>query len=460
MKNDIKPFTFVFENENTFMGFFDYFYSKKNTHSEPTIQFGRFSDSYKEASKYYSWDQSMDLFRDKNYFESYRYFFDYLTDDSVDNLTLQEEEDGILSFEIFQGSKKITGTASNTKFKAEAKIAKSDALHLGFLRKLLEDNYQLKYCRYALDKDDNVTILFETNTMDGSPYKLYHALKELATHADNKDDLLVSEFDSLKPINNGHVRQINNAEIKIKYEYLLSEIDAVLDQIDNSKLNIDKYPGAVSYVFLNLIYKMDYLVKPEGNLMESIDTIHKLFFDSKSKDSGTKNSKIKKELLKIKDISYTQFSKEIYIVKSTFGITQTSSLKEIQKYIQSEIKNMDWYFENEYLEYALAIPSYIVGYCFFVYGMPAPLRELFNLFYQITEFNYFENLNIKGRYVSKGKLQSSTIKREVKVIISAYAENFPSMEMELKYVSFDNIYSFSKTYLLMIGNMNFNPKNI
>ena len=106
-------------------------------------------------------------------------------------------------------------------------------------------------------------------------------------------------------------------------------------------------------------------MKPEGNTMEIIDNIHNLYFQNKEKTPDKKNRTIRKELRHILNISYDDFSKEIYDVKSTFGVTQPSGLERIQEFINSEIKNMDWYYHNGHTDFAMAIPSYIVGYSLF-----------------------------------------------------------------------------------------------
>ena len=80
------------------------------------------------------------------------------------------------------------------KLRCSARIAKGEQLNVGLLRRLIEHNYGLKYSRYALDAEGYITIVFDTFLLDGSPYKLYYALKEIATHADKQDDLLISEF--------------------------------------------------------------------------------------------------------------------------------------------------------------------------------------------------------------------------------------------------------------------------
>ena len=440
------------------MGFFDYFFSSKTEDSGPKIQFGRFSDAYKEESKYDAWDRALEEYENQEYLASYKSFFTYLSDDSVDNVSF-EEKDGKLHFRFYQGSKKIEGIADQSRITAEAKIAKTEKLHIGFLRRLLEENYQLRYSRYALDKENNLTAVFTSHIIDSSPYKMYYGLKELATYADKKDDILISEFETLQPINNGHVRHIDEAEKRIKYEYKNREIQKALDVIDDSKLNVQHYPGAEAYIYLNLIYRFDYLLKPEGITMEIIDNIHNLFFQNKNKTPEQKNRIIRKELKHILNIPYEEFSREIYDVKSTFGITQPSGLDRIQEFIESEVKNMDWYYQNGHTTYALAIPSYIVGYSLFNYSMPAPMRDLFNLYYQIMEYKYFDDLGIKGQYRSEKEMSISKVKKAIRAIINTHEDEYPEMKIDLRKISFQDMCAFSKSYLMMIQTIDFQRKD-
>ena len=440
------------------MGFFDYFFSKKPNSSESNIQFGRFSDAYKDELKYDAWDRALEQFEEQDYLGSYKSFFNYLSDDSAQNVSFEDKGDH-LNFEFYQGSKKIVGIADQNRISAEAKIAKTESLHIGFLRRLLEENYQMRYSRYALDEDNNLTAVFTSHIIDGSPYKLYYGLKELATYADKKDDILIHEFKTLKPINNGHVRHVEEDEKQVKFEYKNHEIKKAFDIINDSKLNIDHYPGAESYVYLDLIYRLDYLLKPEGTTMEIIDTIHNLYFHNKGSKPTQKNRTIRKELNRILNIEKKDFDREIYDVKSTFGITQPSGLKRIQEFIDSEIKKMDWYYQNGHLEFAKAIPSYIVGYSLFNYSMPIPMRDLFHLYYQITEQDFFNDLGIETKYRAASVLNASRIKKEIKNIISNHDKEYPNMKIDSRKLSFNDVCSFSKSYLLMIQHINFQRKD-
>jgi len=440
------------------MGFLDYFFNSKKKAELPKIQFGRFSDAYKTELKYDAWDQALTLFEEGDHLQAYAKFFDYLTDDMIGNVEIQKEADQI-NFALYQGSKKIVGVADHSAVVAEAKIAKTSDLHIGFTRKLLEENFQLKYCRYALDQDNNITAVFSTSIIDGSPYKLYYALKELATHADKKDDILVSEFDSVQQINHGHIREISREERHLKYKYLCDEIDKVLSMIDGTSLNIHNYPGAESYAFLDLAYRLDYLLKPEGNTMEIIDEIHNMYFQNQLTTPEQKNRAIRKQIKKIRAATFEEFTQEIYEVKSTFGVTQPSGLVRIQEFISSELKNMDWYYANKHDDFARCIPSYIVGYALYNYSMPAPMRDLFNLYYQITDYDFFANLGIDGKYLSGNNFDKSKIIKEIRSIIEKHEHEYPSLSFDSKSLAFTNMCLMCKSYLMMVQTMNFTRKD-
>ena len=131
--------------------------------------------------------------------------------------------------------------------------------------------------------------------MDGSPYKLYFALKELATKADKQDDLLVEEFESLTFTEISHLKGIPEPEKEAKYQFIQSKIKEVFDELKSGVWDEKEYPGAVAYLFLNLTYKLDYLTKPEGFMMESLERIHRLYFSNNQPNTDDKNAILKWE---------------------------------------------------------------------------------------------------------------------------------------------------------------------
>jgi len=198
---------------------------------QPDIQFGRYTDSYKTPEQYKAWDNSIEEFEKGNYLVSYRQFFQYLGNDVLNNVEV-EEKDGQLHFEVLQGSKKITGFADNKKVKVSTKVVQTDDLNVSFMRRLMEENYKMKYSSFGLDEENDISIVFTTYVVDGSPYKIYAALKEVATKADKLDDLLIEEFDVLHHTDANLLEEINTAEKEVKYAFIQKNIKTVLQQID------------------------------------------------------------------------------------------------------------------------------------------------------------------------------------------------------------------------------------
>lgn len=421
---------------------------------QPNLSFGRYSDSYKSANQYDSWDKALTLFEKEQYLASYLEFFNYLRDDFEDNV-IWNEDDGKIHFEVYQGSKKAVGVADVNKVTVEAKVAKSDTLNIGFMRRLMERNFSLRYSRFALDHDNNITIRFDTYVLDGSPYKLYYALKELATNADKLDDILIDEFRMLKSVDTSHLKQLPINEKEVKYNYLINEIKAALTAMDSGKPSLDQYPGGYAYVLLNLSYKLDYLTKPEGFMMETLERIHRIYFTTDGKNTAQKNVIIRKELKKLLERPKEDYFKEMYLTKSTFGITKPVNHDRVVGFIDGELHNMDWYNEHNYNPIAIAVPGYIVGYCMFNFAVPRPDRELFHLYYQIVEAEYFKGLGYTLNYYNSenNTFDKKAIKRAIKDIRENNKELYGRMDPDRSLLKYDSITNFAKSFLLMVRNL-------
>ena len=433
-----------------------------NASEQPDIMFGRYNDSYKSDEKYKSWDRALEHFEKQAYFKSYKEFLEYLKDEKTNNIKYEfDESQKKISFMLYQGSKIVEGVIQGDRITAEAKIANSEINELGILRKLIEMNFNLKYSRYALDRDENITMVFNSYFLDCSPYKLYYALKELSTSADKQDDLFINKFKGLEPVNTGHIRHIEQEEIETKFKFLKEKIGFVLDQFDNGKLDKTTYPGGKTFQLLDAVYKLDYLLKPEGLIMESFEKIHKGFFKNDNNTVHKKNSNIVKELEKIQKVNLDNFKIEIYEVLSTFGVTVPTSYEQYKTFTQAELTNMDWYVDNKYIGVGRSIPSYIVGYSLFNYALPRPLTKLFHLFYNITECKFFMDLGFTCQLLDQeGKLNEKEIKRSLSSIRQEFKDSFPSFNPRKYNLNYQTIESFSKSFIVMTLNLNLEKEPI
>ena len=412
---------------------------------QPDVRFGRYSDAYKPDHKYDAWDKALDLFEEESYRSSFEHFFEYLTDPNQDNVKTWVADDG-LHFELLQGSKVIYGLIGDTIIKAEAKVAATTELSIGFLRRMMELNYALKYSRYALDEDDNLTLIFDSFLLDGSPYKMYYALKEIAVSADKQDDLLVNEFQTLQPINTGHLKSIESDQKAIKIQYIRSEIGKLLEFVDKTNLNTEQYAGGIGYMMLELAYRLDYLVKPEGALTEALERIHRIYFASDSKSSSQKNLAVRKEYEQILARSDGDLQAEMYLTSSSFGITTPATHDQFVTFVDAELGNMDWYLENRHNDLAMAFPGYITGYCLFNYAFQAPVQELLHLYYRIIHEDYFLSLGFTQSFLSNGLPDRRAVTDQLESWKSRHRAKFPKIDIDPKSLDYSSLPKFAKTY--------------
>ncbi len=436
------------------MGFFEKLFGKDNSEEQqPNIRFGRYSDSYKTEQQYDAWDKALEKFDDKDYLGAYREFFVYLRDDREDNVHWTETQ-GALNFEIFQGSKKITGMVNHAKIRVEAKIVSAEDLNIAILNQLITRNYDLEYSRFALTEDNCIAIVFDSFLLDGSPYKFYYALRELAINADKQDDLLLDEFKGLQSIAGDHLKPLSMAEKESKYNFIQTKIKEVFDLMDDSRYQGSQFSGGITYLLLDLTYRLDFLIKPEGFMMETLERINRQYFANDKRKIEEKNAMIRSELEALIARPKTDFFKEMYQVPATFGITKPISPARIYGIIEGELANMDWYRDNRHEAIALSIPGYIVGNCLFNYAVPKVMLDYFQLYYQIMEPQYFSKLGFTINYRNaKGLFEERKIKRRIKQIAQENKTTYKRVDPDIHTLQFGTLPEFAKSYFILLKNL-------
>ncbi|MEZ4943145.1 MAG: hypothetical protein R3D58_19885 [Saprospiraceae bacterium] len=439
------------------MGFFERLFGARHTNL-PDIPFGRYTDAYKTEAQMAAWNRSLALFDEDKHLEAYKAFFTYLRDDHADNVHWKQVDDAI-QFEFWQGSQRVTGTATPQKVTAESKVARTTDLNVGFLRRLMEYNYSLKFCRFALDPDNNLAIRFDTLGTDASPLKLLHALRELAIHADKQDDLLIDEFRSLKPVEARQEAAIPEAEKEIKYNYLRQQIDATFALLDKAVPDPNQYPGGYAYLMLSTAFRLDYLLRPEGFLMDTLEKIYGIYFAKNERTNQLKIIALRKEFQKILDRPKEQLFAELYRTRSTFGINPPANHERIVSLIEGELPNMEWHLNQNYLELAMAVPQYIVGNALFQNVPPKPDRELLHLFYQITEPDFFRALGFPTYTTPDGLPNKRPVIQAIRAVVQHNRAVYPRLRPDLNRLDFSSRVLFAKSFLEMIRNLDLSTDN-
>ena len=425
--------------------------SKPIASGESTLlSFGRYTDINKSKTQVEFWAKANEQFKAKQYLESFESFLVYLRDEKLNNVRFEKNGD-VLTFEVTQGSKVIKGTADSNRFYAEAPIVLMETESLPVMRKLMSINYALNYSKFAL-KDNVLVLKFSSHTIDASPGKLYDALKELAKKADQQDDLLVQEFSSLKEFETDSIIPLTPELQEAKYDYLIGMILGVKEEI--AKHDPQFMSGGIAYLLLNLTYKIDYLICPQGKLTDALERIQHMFFAQNNLSTQERNSQIIEEYEKIVAMPKEAVLEGIYDVKATFALANAANHKTVMDFIFKEREKIGWYRDNNYPQMVEAIYSYMIAYSFFNYGMVYPVSRLLNVAVAAMNPDFYEKCGSSPKLMNGGVLDGKGITEQINLIISDAKKDYPSIALNTSTLNFSTISSFVDSLILEMDKLN------
>ncbi|HEX5624744.1 MAG TPA: hypothetical protein VFX48_01905, partial [Saprospiraceae bacterium] len=379
------------------MGFWKKILSGKRDEG-PIIAFGRFTDAHKSKEHYAAWDDSLKFFEEGQVQTAVEKLVIYLKNAAGDNIQVASDRPEF-RFVVFHGSKQLNCLLDQRHFRAEAKIAHCKELNVGFLRRAVEFNFDLNYSRYALDPESNLCLVFDSSLEEASPYKLFYGLKEMALQADKEDDILLDEFEYLEPVQNQHIKKLPPEIVAVKIRFIRTRIEKALSSDALGSLNPRRFQGALTYLYLSVVYTLDYLVKPEGPMMDMIGNMHIRYFETPAEHTEQKISLLESGLREIRDLTDEEMANELYEVISTFGITSPANHKTIAQFIEAELQVLPWYEENNHDAICISICNYIAGYCLYNFSMAEPVQELLHMYFEIVEADYFRALGFDNEFM-------------------------------------------------------------
>lgn len=422
-------------------------WGKKKTSPEAEateVSFGRYSDNNKTVQKTKRWTDADNLFKEKKYHESIAAFFEYLRDDSQQNVLLSKNA-AENEFSFFQGSKIVRGRYDNEKLSAEVTLAKMTVPSVPVMRRLLEHNFNLYYCRYAL-VNEKLCMRFDTDIETANPNKLYYALKELATRGDKQDDLLLQDFSSLQSMDTEHLVPISDEEKEVKYKYLMKWIRETLQLIE--PLDAEKMSGGIAHLLLNLAYRIDFLIVPESKLLYDLEDIVTIYFLKDEKPIPEKNKAMIAAFRKVLEKTREDVFPFLFRSKHTFAITMPQVQKTISDTIYGANQNMIWYRDNDYAAIAQQVSEYGLGYCQYNFSLPKPITDLYLLLMKVVYADFFGELGFTTElYNSKiPEFNVGLIEERINAIINEWKEKFPQIGFKTENLKYDSLLSFTHSF--------------
>ena len=429
---------------------------KKDSHfaSVKHIRFGRYSDNNKTLKKTQCWYKAEDLYKEKKYNDAFSALFDYLRDDEEDNVHFHPDGNKF-TFNLVQGSRKVYGECDGATIIARVPLATMESPHTAIMRRLLDMNYSLYYSRTAISEDNTLYMVFDSEVHTASPNKLYYGLRELATKGDRQDDLLLADFKSLKLADEVHYKPLPEEELDVKYKYFRKWIEETLEK--NSELNQDSFSGAIAYVLLGVIYRIDFLIVPESTLLSSLEEIHSIYWDKKDEIPLVERNKMMRDAMKkLLDITKEDFAKHVYWSSGTFAIATPHKQEKVREYINNANRDAQWYVENKYPNVAQRICEYGVLYSHFVYSMPKVLADLTLIYLAVLHSEYFAEIGMKELLYDKEKdtFNEEAIKIAIDQALDKFSDKYKDMNWNHDRVKYTNLFEFGTSFADQMSRLN------
>jgi hypothetical protein len=431
------------------MSLFDKLFSakaktKQLVSDEPAINFGRYSDINKTSSQLADWEKSINFYKGKKYLDAYEKFFLYLKDKTIDNVFFRRKNNRI-EFEFIQGSKIIKGSVNDQEIYAEAEVVRFEELSSPVMAKLLQENYKLYFSKFVI-KNNIYSIKYYSPVVDASPESLYYALKELAIKADIFDDELLNEFYTVKAINTKHIKDIPEEEKRIKIKYFKLWLNDTLDKVSvpDEDLKIEE----ISYILLNFLYAIHYLISPEGVLLDDILNMESVLLKKKNLSGKEKNKQIIEKLIKINEKTNDVLLASLYKADATFAVNSITSFKQIKQFIDAELIKLKTKLNNNNTEKALEICKYIFSYSSFTFGMPDIATDLLQIVWRIFYPTYFKELGFKNEYYSieKNDFDINLIKTKINILLQDAKIQYPGLKFNTENLQFNNQLQFTISF--------------
>ena len=419
-------------------------------------QFGRGTNASLSPDEEEFFNKSYEAFEKKDILNAYEYFLNSLqnyNDDIANNNIIINKEDNQLTFEIYQGSAKVTGSITEENFYAEVIIVKKNDASVALKRYILERNYQFTYCNYFSDDEYiKLKLFFDNITM--SPQKIFFPMREIALNADFDKEHIKCEFPNVSMQDIQHLEPVNEDELKIKYDSLHEWIKALEAKILTLPSNDNA--GMQAFLHLNILLKIDYLLVPKYEIYQKISKKIQDYFSDESTTIESKNEELSRYISKLKKMSFNEFRGKFYNAKYTFNPTEKTSFEEVNNFISESLTKIRWYKNNRYNLIIPTIYRYIAFYTLYNYGLNIVTRELIHTLVEVQNQNFFKQLDYPTLYnETKNVFSKKAIIHRIEDIIEPHQGRFKLLEPFGEELNFSSMNEFSNSFYLQIQNLNF-----
>jgi hypothetical protein len=208
---------------------------------------------------------------------------------------------------------------------------------------------------------------------------------------------------------------------------------------------------------LALVFRIDYLITPEGKILNQLEKIASAYYVKDDKSSNQRNPSMTAGFKKILERSKEDIFSQLFRSKYTFSIVVPQNIKLVSEAIETALRNMEWYRDNNYPDIANKVMEYGFSFSQYSYSLPKPLTDLYRLFMQINYSDYFKALGFKKEYYNEAvnNFQEDEIKEDIEIIIGAWKLKYPSLNFKTRKLKFDTLVNFNYSFLQEVAELNF-----
>lgn len=433
----------------SWLNFFD-------TKIELKHQFGRGINATISEEEEDLFNKSYEAFMNKDTINAYEYFFqsieNFTNGNSNHNIILNKEDER-LSFEIFQGTARITGHITKKHLYAESILTKQASSNVALKRYILERNYQLTYTNYSSD-DEFIKLKLYQDNITMTPQKIFFPLRELSLNADFDKEYTRSEFPDTVLEDISHLKPLDEKELQIKY-------DALQEWIMDLESTILTFPsndnaGMQAFSYLYLLFKIDYLIVPKYEIYQKMSKKVQEYFSDDNAIIEAKNEELKEYIETLKNMNFEEFKGKFYDAKYTFNPTDRTSQEEINLFIKESLTKIRWYKNNRYNQIIPIIYKYIALYILYNYGLHPVTKALLHTLVEIQNPNFFAKLEYPVLYNEEtNSFSKRAIVSRIENIIAPYKNRFKLLEPFGSKLNYSTLNEFSNSFYLQLQNLNF-----
>lgn len=416
-----------------------------------SVKFGRFAEVSETDEQIELRETADDLFEEGQCREAYVTFFEYMQKFGGPAVRCKMDEyNNELNFALVQGSKTVYGTISEDEVFAKTLVATVDGQNVALMRYLLQQNTDLLYSKFGI-QDGQVLICQRCPIKDMSPMAFKDMLSEMALTANTAGEFIASEFPGVSTIDEPNIVELPSAEVSLKIKYLriwIEETFQLVESTSNEKIR--------SIIILRLLFKLLYLISPEGVLLNKLNSILEIYSEYNPDDNNATeiNFRMLAELEDVLTMKDRELAKSLYVTYSVFPVLCYRPFLELVEAMRGLLKLPMQLNDMRRPDLIVVGCEYIIGSQLIRFGLHEMAYELLNVMYRVLNTEFFYGLGFRDIWYNDtvDQLADDKIKIEIDAIVANYARIY-GQQFDTSTLNFDSLEDFAYSFLIEFCNI-------